>query len=81
MTKEICTLNFEAVPLTYYITFDKSLSSFSFSPGIGNQFAPSFTIHVDEKELFTNDRVPDSIWEEAKQKVNLILTTGFYKDL
>lgn len=78
MIKETCTLNFNGIPLTYHVSFDPASAAplFTFEPGYGNRFAPSFSIKVDADCYSTSDQVPDSLWEQAMKKVNLILSRG-----
>jgi hypothetical protein len=76
MNLQTCTLNFDGIPLTYHICFDVGSSAFIFTPGIGNQFAPAFTIIVEHEDYFTNDHVPDTLWHQAMNKVKMILSRG-----
>jgi hypothetical protein len=78
MIKETCTLNFNGIPLTYHVSFDPASAAplFTFEPGSGNRFAPSFSIKVDADCYSTSDQVPDSLWEQAMKKVNMILSRG-----
>jgi hypothetical protein len=80
MNKEICTLKQDGVPLTFYISFDKTLSKFDFLPGLGNAFAPSFTVVKEDHELISWDSVPEELLEQAKQKIEAILDSGFFRE-
>jgi hypothetical protein len=78
MIREILTLKLENIPTQYYINFDKERTVFVFQPTLKHKSAPSFTIHVIEGNLITEDKVSEEIIVQAKEKVKEILSNMIF---
>jgi hypothetical protein len=78
MIREILTLDVDATPTQYYITFAKERREFGFQPTFQHKAAPSFMIFVSDGKLLSNDLVSGKLLAQAKEKVKEILESNLF---
>ena len=78
MLKEIFTLESEGGLIQYYILFTRDRNIFEFQPTYKNKSAAVFSILVRNGELITEDNVPSSVLEGAREKVREIISNDVF---
>ena len=78
MLKEIFTLESEGGLIQYYILFTRDRNVFEFQPTYKNKSAAVFSILVRNGELITEDNVPLSVLEGAREKVREIISNDVF---
>jgi hypothetical protein len=78
MLKEIFTLESEGGLIQYYILFTRDRNIFEFQPTYKNKSAAVFRILVQNGELITEDNVPSSVLEGAREKVREIISNDVF---
>ena len=78
MLKEIFTLESEGGLIQYYVLFTKDRNVFEFQPTYKNKSAVVFRILVRDGELVTEDNVPPSVLEGAREKVREIISNDVF---